>query len=75
MPENKYIAEMHEDHRLWQSELLLARDQLKSFQNRLSEVNMANTSKEIKAEIEKFQNQFLCLLVIIANYTFDFLLS
>lgn len=59
MSENKYIAEMHAEHRLWQSQLLLAKDQLKSFQNRLSEVNTANTSKEIRAEIEKFQNQFI----------------
>jgi hypothetical protein len=59
MSENKYIAEMHAERRLWQSQLLLAKDQLKSFKNRLSEVNIANTSKEIKAEIEKFQNQFI----------------
>jgi hypothetical protein len=49
MSENKYIAEMHAEHRLWQSQLLLAKDQLKSFKNRLSEVNIANTSKISKS--------------------------
>ena len=59
MKEEKYIGELHTEHRLWLSQLLLAKDQLKLFQNRLQEKNAANTSKEIKAEIEQFQNQFI----------------
>ena len=59
MIQEKYITELHAEHRLWKSQLLLAKDQLKSFQNRLDEVNTANTAKNILAEIEQFQNRFI----------------
>lgn len=59
MSEQKYIQELHNDHKMWVSELVLAQDELKSFQGRLEEVNSANTSAEIKAMVEHFQNQFI----------------
>lgn len=59
MSEQKYIQELHNDHKMWVSELVLAQDELKSFQGRLEEVNSANTSTEIKAMVEHFQNQFI----------------
>ena len=59
MIQEKYIAELHAEHRLWKSQLLLAKDQLKSYQNRLEEIIIANNSKNILAEIEQFQNQFM----------------
>jgi hypothetical protein len=59
MSNEKYISEMHNDHKFWHSQLLLAKDQLTSFQNRLEEVNAANTNKEILAQVEHFQNQFI----------------
>lgn len=44
---------------MWVSELTLAADQLNSFQNRLQEVNSANTAMDIRAQVEHFQNQFI----------------
>lgn len=59
MSNEKYISELHADHKMWVSELTLAADQLNSFQQRLQEVNSANTAAEIRAQVEHFQNQFI----------------
>jgi hypothetical protein len=59
MTNEKYLHELHSDHKMWISELSLASDQLNSFQNRLQEVNAANTATEIRAQVEHFQNQFI----------------
>lgn len=59
MSDQKYIYELHHDHKVWLSELILAQDQLRSFQNRLQEVNAANTSSDTRASVEHFQNQFI----------------
>ncbi|MBS3913337.1 MAG: hypothetical protein KG003_02470 [Bacteroidetes bacterium] len=55
----KYINELHSDHRQWLSELTLAKDEMKSFQLRLEEVNAANSDTETRAQVEHFQNQFI----------------
>lgn len=59
MSEQKYISELHNDHKMWLSELTLAQDQLKSFGARLGEVASANTATEILANVEHFQNSFI----------------
>ncbi len=59
MPTQKYIQELHNDHQDWLSHLALAKDELKSFQSRLYEVNAANTYTETRAMVELFQNQFI----------------
>lgn len=59
MSNEKYLHELHADHKMWVSELTLAVDQLNSFQNRLQEVNSANTATDIRAQVEHFQNQFI----------------
>lgn len=59
MAEQKYIHDLHGDHKVWLSELSLVKDQLKSFQNRLEKVAIANTNKDILAKVEHFQNQFI----------------
>lgn len=59
MSNEKYLHELHADHKMWVSELTLAVDQLNSFQNRLQEVNSANTAADIRAQVEHFQNQFI----------------
>lgn len=59
MSNEKYLHELHTDHKMWVSELTLAVDQLNSFQNRLQEVNSANTATDIRAQVEHFQNQFI----------------
>ncbi|MCC7297314.1 MAG: hypothetical protein IT244_03180 [Bacteroidia bacterium] len=59
MSEQKYIHELHNDHKMWLSEITLAQDQLKSFTGRLEEIARANTSTDVLAHVEKFQNQFI----------------
>lgn len=59
MSDQKYIYELHNDHKMWLSELTLTQDELKSFSNRLQEIAVANTAGEILAQVESFQNQFI----------------
>ncbi|MBL7811930.1 MAG: hypothetical protein JNL57_06865 [Bacteroidetes bacterium] len=59
MSDQKYLHELHAEHKLWISELTLATDELNSFGQRLQEVNAANTATEIRAQVEHFQNQFI----------------
>ena len=59
MSDQKYIQELHSDHKMWLSELTLASDQIKSFQNRLEEVVKANNNSEVLAQVEHFQNHFI----------------
>ncbi len=55
----KYIHELHTEHITYLSTLAFAKDEIKTFNNRLSEIVTANTKKEILAEVEHFQNQFI----------------
>ena len=54
-----YIHELHAIHGEWISALNLAQDELMSYHNRLQELNSANTSKDILAQVEGFQNRFI----------------
>jgi DNA repair ATPase RecN len=55
----KYIHELHTEHNTYLSTLAFAKDEIKTFNNRLSEIITANTKKEILAQVEHFQNQFI----------------
>jgi len=55
----KYIHELHTEHITYLSTLAFAKDEIKTFNNRLSEIVTANTKKEILAQVEHFQNQFI----------------
>ena len=55
----KYIHELHSEHNTYLSTLEFAKDEIKTFNNRLSDIVMANTKKEILAQVEHFQNQFI----------------
>jgi hypothetical protein len=59
MTDQKYITELHNDHKMWLSQLMLAQDQLRSFNLRLEELVKANTGSDILAHVEKFQNQII----------------
>lgn len=54
-----YIFALHEDHEEWLNALAFYEDSLKIYQNRLAEVSSKNTDKEVKALVERFQNQFV----------------
>jgi hypothetical protein len=59
MNNNKYIHELHAEHKSWLEELNFASDEIRTFENRLSEVLRANNKVEITASAEHFQNQFI----------------
>ena len=52
-----FNTDLHFEHETWMRELDFWRDELESFQNRLNELVMRYTDKDMYANIEKFQNQ------------------
>ena len=54
-----YISDLHFEHVQWRRELLFWEDELKSFKNRLSELVVRWTDKNMLAQLEHFQNQFI----------------
>lgn len=55
----KHIDELHADYTAWAQELGTARDEIDTLTKRLEEVSSKNTSVEVKANIEHFQNVFV----------------
>lgn len=55
----KYLHELHAEHNEFLSVLAFAKDEIKTFKNRLSEVVTANNKTEVMAQVEHFENQFI----------------
>lgn len=55
----KLFYDIHSEHNVWRNKLSFFSDELKIFQNRLSEIILKNTSKEVLAMVEHFQNQII----------------
>jgi hypothetical protein len=53
-----YNEDLHFEHNRWWSELAFWKDELKSFNNRLSELVTRWTNKEVLAQLEHYQNEF-----------------
>ncbi len=54
-----YNSNMHFEHKQWKGELFFWEDELKSFKNRLSELVSRWTDKEVLAQLEHYQNEFI----------------
>lgn len=54
-----YNSDLHFEHKQWKRELFFWRDELKSFQKRLTELVTRWTDKEVLAQLDHYQNQFL----------------
>ncbi len=54
-----YNADLHFEHEQWRRELFFWEDELKSFNNRLSELVTRYTAKEMLAQLEHYQNEFI----------------
>ena len=54
-----YNEDLHFEHKQWHSELAFWEDELKSFKNRLSELISRWTNKEVLAQLEHYQNEFI----------------
>ena len=50
---------LHFEHVQWKRELVFWDDELKSFNNRLSELVTRWTDKDVLAQLEHFQNEFI----------------
>ena len=57
--ENLNNSNMHFEHTQWNGELSFWKDELKSFNNRLSELADHWTHKDILAQLEHYQNEFI----------------
>jgi hypothetical protein len=55
----KSVAELHAEHGEWLNKLEFYVDEISIQRIRLSEIASKNTSKEILAQVEHFQNQFI----------------
>jgi hypothetical protein len=54
-----YNSDLHFEHKQWRSELSFWEDELKTFNNRLEELVKRWTDKNVLAQLEHFQNQFI----------------
>ena len=54
-----FNSDLHFEHKLWRRELLFWEDELKSFNLRLDELVNRWTNKEMLAQLEHYQNQFM----------------
>jgi len=59
METKKTIYQLHEEHKTWLNKLAFYKDELSIMQNRIAEVAGKNTSKEVLAFVEHFQNQLI----------------
>ncbi len=59
MKEVIYNSTLHFEHEHWKSELAFWKDELKSFKNRLGELVTRWTDKEVLAQLEHYQNEFI----------------
>ncbi|WKK65684.1 hypothetical protein [Lutimonas zeaxanthinifaciens] len=54
-----FNTDLHFEHENWNRELLFWEDELISFQNRLDELVLRWTAREVLTEVEKFQNHII----------------
>ncbi|MEK0814352.1 hypothetical protein OSI40_25380, partial [Mycobacterium ulcerans] len=59
MEQTKHLPELHQDINTWKTEVKFVRDDVKKLQRRLAEVAAKNTHREVLAQVEHFQNQFI----------------
>ena len=54
-----FNSDLHFEHKQWRRELLFWEDELKSLQNRLNELVLRWTDKDVLAQLEHYQNQLI----------------
>jgi hypothetical protein len=60
MPVEKIEAkQLHHQNKVWKNELLFVADEIKVYENRLSDLVMGATRPEMLPKLEHFQNQFI----------------
>ena len=69
------IYTQHEENKEWANSLLFYKDEITIMKGRLAEVASKNTSKDVLAKVEHFQNQFLIQTETIDTLKHDINLS
>ncbi len=59
MTHTKTLYELHYDHKEWLSKLVFYTEEIGIMQKRLEEIARKNTSQEVRASVEHFQNQII----------------
>jgi len=54
-----FNSDLHFEHKQWKRELYFWEDEIKSLKNRLGDLAIRWTDKEMLAKLERFQNQFM----------------
>ena len=57
-----YLSDLHFDHKQWKNELSFWKDEIKLFENQLSEIVQKLTNKDALSRVEHFQNVFVLQL-------------
>ena len=57
--EQKYVYDLHSDRKEWLNKVNFYKDDLKVLRHRLSEILLKNSSIEVRAMAEHFQNQYI----------------
>ena len=54
-----HIGDLHSDHTMWVNTLDFCKQEIGIFEHRMEEIAKRNTGKEVMAELEHFQNQYI----------------
>ncbi|AMS26932.1 hypothetical protein AEM51_07790 [Bacteroidetes bacterium UKL13-3] len=54
-----HLTDLHTERQTWLKAMALSKDEIQSFENRLSEIVKANNQVEVTSMVEHFQNQFI----------------
>src|SRR4051812_5933668 len=57
--EKKYAYDLHAEHKEFTNKLAFYKDEIKIMQSRIEEIASKNTSKEVLAFVDHFQNQLI----------------
>lgn len=54
-----HLLDLHSDHELWLNTLRFCKDEIGIFEKRLEDIAKRNTGRDVMAELEHFQNQYI----------------
>ena len=54
-----HLIDLHSDHELWLNTLRFCKDEIGIFEKRLEDIAKRNTGRDVMAELEHFQNQYI----------------
>jgi len=69
-----FNSDLYFEHKQWRRELFFWEDELKSFKNRLDEIVKRWTDKNVLAQLEHYQNQFIIQEDVINKFQDDIFL-